>query len=264
MSICYDLQKWTMVTLANIAISMIVGLVLMQYVYAQSADKFETYTNNDLKFTIEHPSNWKVEDGDDNPTGASFKIRENEKEDVKVNEFFSLPAGFFDSFFSVSVEEPKSDLDTDTMTVQNTSLQERVQGELDLISSNPSEYTLIRQNEVTIGGNTGWKIEYRTTDEYKDRYVSVIFTLAEGKFYILRYVDVPLKVPETLQLVNIMVESFKVNTEDEDEDTGNNSGFEGTGKDSTLEDYQNRCPPMSLVLCRPPPDFEEPQDDSNR
>jgi hypothetical protein len=71
------------------------------------------------------------------------------------------------------------------MTVQNTSLQERVQQELDVISSNPSEYTLIRQNEVTVGGNTGWKIEYRTTDEYKDRYVSVIFTFADENFIFL-------------------------------------------------------------------------------
>ena len=234
---------------------MIVGLVSL--VCGQTVE-FETYTNNDLKFTIQHPSNWKVEDDD---TEVFFTIRENEKEDVEINEFFSLPASLFDSFFRVSVEEPKSDLDTDTMTVQNSSLQERVQQELDIVSYNPSEYSLIRSNEVTVGENTGWKIEYRHTDEHKDSYVFVIFTLADGKFYVLRYVEEPLKVPESLRLANKMVESFKVNT---DEDTSNNSGFEGTGKNSTLEDYQNRCPPMSLVLCRPPPDVEEPQDDSNR
>jgi hypothetical protein len=74
---------------------------------------------------------------------------------------------------------------------------------------------------------------------------------------------VPLKVPETLPLANKMVESFKINTEDEG--TGNNSTIEGTSNNSTFEDYQNKyCPPLSLVLCRAPPELEEPQDDSNR
>lgn len=36
MSLCYDLQKWTMVTLSSVAITMIVGLVLMQYAHGQS------------------------------------------------------------------------------------------------------------------------------------------------------------------------------------------------------------------------------------
>ena len=59
-----------------------------------------------------------------------------------------------------------------------------------------------------------------------------------------------------------MVDSFKVNTEDEV--TSNNSAFKDTSNNSTsAEDYQNKwCPPMSLVLC--PPDVEEPQEDSNR
>ena len=31
MSLCYDFQKWTMITLATIAISLIVGLVTLAY-----------------------------------------------------------------------------------------------------------------------------------------------------------------------------------------------------------------------------------------
>jgi hypothetical protein len=47
-----------------------------------------------------------------------------------------------------------------------------------------------------------------------------------------------------------MVESFQVNTVDED--TSNNSTFEAKSNNSTFEDYQNKnCPPMSLVLCTP-------------
>lgn len=239
MSPCYDSEKWLMISLASIAITLTIGLVSL--VYGQAVE-FKTYTNNDMKFSIQHPSNWKVEDDDDNATQVYFTIRENEKEDVEINEYFSLPASVFNSFFRVSVEEPKSDLDTDTMTVQNTSLKERVQQELDTISSNPSEDTLIRQNEVTVGENTGWKIEYRHTDEHKDRYVFVIFTLADGNFYVLRYVEEPLKVPESLPLANKMVDSFQI--KEDDQDKSNNLSFE--------EFKKKYCPPLSLVLCEGP------------
>lgn len=33
MSLCYDFEKWTMITLASIAISLTVGLVLIQYAH---------------------------------------------------------------------------------------------------------------------------------------------------------------------------------------------------------------------------------------
>ncbi len=33
MSLCYDFEKWTMITFASIAISRTVGLVLMQYAH---------------------------------------------------------------------------------------------------------------------------------------------------------------------------------------------------------------------------------------
>jgi hypothetical protein len=35
MSLCYDFQKWTMITLASVAISLTVGL-LMQYAHGQN------------------------------------------------------------------------------------------------------------------------------------------------------------------------------------------------------------------------------------
>ena len=179
--------------------------VLVSSSHAQSSDDFQNYTNKAINFTIQHPSKWKVEE--DDAKQVYFTIREN-KEEKKVNDYFSLPADLFSSFFRVSVEKPESYLDTNTMTVQNTSLQQRVQQELDTISLNNKE--LIRQNQVTVGGNPGWKIEYRDTDKYKDRYVFVIYTIADGKFYVLRYVEEPLKVPETLPLANKMVESFHI------------------------------------------------------
>jgi hypothetical protein len=88
------------------------------------------------------------------------------------------------------------------------------------------------------------------TSSTLERYAFRIFTNANGNLYTLQYQDKPLKVPETLPLVNKMVESFQVNTADED--MSNNSTLEAKSNNSTLEDYQNKtCPPMSLVLCTP-------------
>ena len=41
-------------------------------------------------------------------------------------------------------------------------------------------------------------------------YVSQILTVANGKIYHLEYNEKPLKVPETLPLVNKMIESFHI------------------------------------------------------
>jgi hypothetical protein len=170
------------------------------------SDNFKTYTSNDLQFTIQHPSKWKVEEyPEDNPTEVYFTIRENK--DMMNNEY--LPESFYDSDFTISVEEPKSDLNTETMTIVNETLTERIQEELNKYTDSKSE--LIRQNAVTVNGNDGWKIESRYSDTSLnyDRYNSKIIINANRKFYILQYTDVPLKVPETLPLINRMVSLFK-------------------------------------------------------
>jgi hypothetical protein len=108
------------------------------------------------------------------------------------------------------IEQPKSDLNTDTMTLENTSLDERVKKALYVINYRPSENTLIRQNQITVSGNKGYMIEYRNTNVYADSYIFEVYTIANGKFYILKYVEDPLKVPETFPLAKKMVESFQV------------------------------------------------------
>jgi len=170
--------------------------------HVQSSDDFREYTNNDLRFTIDHPSEWKVEEyPKDNPTEVYFTIREN-NEDVMNNE--SLPASLFDSRFTISVEEPiKNKTGISTFT-------KRVQVELGKFS--PPEYKLIRQNPFTVGGNDGWKIEFRhtTPNLNYDRHIFEILTYVNGKSYVLQYIEDPLKVPETLPLANKMVESFQI------------------------------------------------------
>lgn len=92
----------------------------------------------------------------------------------------SLPA----RSFTIIVEEP-------IKKVKN--LTKRVQVELDKFF--PPEYKLIRQNPVTVGGNDGWKIEFRHTapDLNYDRHIFEILTKANGKFYNLQYIEDPLK-----------------------------------------------------------------------
>jgi hypothetical protein len=69
-SLCYDGEKWLMMTLASVAISMIVGLVLMQYGHGQEqtnetskvpTGKFESkaFTIRDLK-AVEHDGTYEV------------------------------------------------------------------------------------------------------------------------------------------------------------------------------------------------------------
>ncbi|RPJ29230.1 MAG: hypothetical protein EHM25_09115 [Nitrosopumilales archaeon] len=162
--------------------------------HAQSLDNFLNYTNNDMRFTIQYPSKWKV---DDNVKGFPDEV------------WFRSPDSQIRKF-AISVEKFEPYLDTDTMTLKNTSLQQRAQEQLDDYRSAATHFnlpfTLIRQNEVTVGGNPGWKIEYIMSEK---EYNLEIFTIANGKFYRLSYAENALKVPETLPLANKMVESFQ-------------------------------------------------------
>lgn len=215
--------------------------------HGQPSVDFKTYTNNDLKFSIEHPSNWKPEESHhEDHDSVYFQIRKNPEDKTEISDIFP---SITSSYFRVQVQKLKPHLDTDTMTLQNMSIEEIAKNFIDFMPDNSQ--TLIRQDYVTVGGNDGLKVEYMDTSSTLERYAFQIFTNANGNSYTLRYQDKPLKVPATLPLVNKMVESFQVNTADED--TSNNSTFEAKSNNSTFEDYQNKnCPPMSLVLCGEP------------
>lgn len=178
----------------SIPICLVFVTFLINSSHAQSLDNFLNYTNNDMRFTIQYPSKWKV---DDNVKGFPDEV------------WFRSPDSQIRKF-AISVEKFEPYLDTDTMTLKNTSLQQRAQEQLDDYRSAATHFnlpfTLIRQNEVTVGGNPGWKIEYIMSEK---EYNLEIFTIANGKFYRLSYAENALKVPETLPLANKMVESFQ-------------------------------------------------------
>lgn len=178
----------------SIPICLVFVTFLINSSHAQSLDNFLNYTNNDMRFTIQYPSKWKV---DDNVKGFPDEV------------WFRSPDSQIRKL-AISVEKFEPYLDTDTMTLKNTSLQQRAQEQLDDYRSAATHFnlpfTLIRQNEVTVGGNPGWKIEYIMSEK---EYNLEIFTIANGKFYRLSYAENALKVPETLPLANKMVESFQ-------------------------------------------------------
>jgi len=91
------------------------------------------------------------------------------------------------------------------MSLKNTILQ-YAQKRQDFLSSLDIDYNPVRQNNVTIGGNFGLKVEFTVGDFIN----SDIFTIASGKLFELSYHDDPQSVPQNVKLVDKMVESFQI------------------------------------------------------
>ncbi len=108
--------------------------------------------------------------------------------------------------FIISVDNVTQYLDTDTLTLKNTTIQQSAQQMLDALSSIEIYYKLIRQNDIKIAGNEGLKTEYLIGNFYGYD----VYTIINGKLYTFTYKDEPGNVPETVQLANKVVESFKV------------------------------------------------------
>jgi hypothetical protein len=91
-----------------IPICLVFVSLLINASHGQSPVNFLNYANNDMKFTIQHPSNWQVKENTESPDGrVSFELSDR-----------SLP------IFAVNTEEVERHLDSDTMTVKNISLQQ--------------------------------------------------------------------------------------------------------------------------------------------
>ncbi len=174
----------------SIPICMVFMSFLIDSSHAGSPDNFLNYTNNDLKFSIQHPSNWQVvEDEKSAHVKVSFKLSDR-----------TMP------IFVVTTQKVQSYLDPVTKTLKNTSLEEYVQQRQDLLSSLDINYNPIRQDEVTIGGNPGLKVQFNVGTFF----TSDIFTIANGKLFELSYHDNPQNVPQNVKLADKMLESFQI------------------------------------------------------
>ena len=67
-----------------------------------------------MKFSIQYPSNWQVEEKEEYPNSVTFQIPDRAS-----------------SFFMVSVGEPETHLDTDTKTLKNNTLEQEVKKGID-------------------------------------------------------------------------------------------------------------------------------------
>ena len=152
--------------------------------HAGSADNFLNYTNNDLKFSIQHPSNWLVVEDEKFPhEKVSFSVSD------RIMPIFVV---------QIHKVEPYND-------TKNT-IQQYVQQRQDLLSSLDIDYNPVRQNNVTVGGNFGLKVEFTVGNFF----TSDIFTVANGKLFELSYHDDPQSVPQNVKLADKMVDSFQV------------------------------------------------------
>lgn len=178
----------SILTVSQFSIILLVcmGVTFFSSLPANGQENSVDYTNEEMNFAIRLPSNWQVD-----PESPPGMIR------------FLLPDRDL-PIFVVSTKEIEPYLDTDTMTVQNTSLQQEIQQELDFLAYLESE--IIRQNAITIGGTPGWKIEHAFGQIYTIEFI----TSGNEKFYKLKYQDEPLKVPERLPLVNEVIGSFQM------------------------------------------------------
>ena len=98
---------------------------------------------------------------------------------------------------------------TSRETVKNKTVEQIAHEEMTNMSK-PNPYldsNVIRQNQFTVDGNAGWKMEMMMgPDANPFFYVSQVLTVANGRIYD----EKPLKVPETLPIVTKMVESFQI------------------------------------------------------
>ena len=203
-----------MITLASVAITMIVALVSL--VYGQTVE-FKSYTNNEENFTIQYPAHWEVEETD--PDIVTSEVTFNAPERPIEGEEIPINTGLLQVIVN-DIPPDTQYLDTDTMTVKNitTNIQQYAQEQLNevansdaLLASDPSlpltsTYKLIRSQEFPVAGKPGWKIEYIWGDNYYLR----VFAFMNDKVYELWHSVNTLEAPKTFPLANKMVESFQV------------------------------------------------------
>lgn len=91
-------------------------------------DNFLNYSNNQMKFSIQYPSNWKVNDFDVLIDEVNFRP---DREDIEYRDDISR----FEIGFEISTVKIDTYLDTDTTTLKNTSLEQHFQRELNSIQS---------------------------------------------------------------------------------------------------------------------------------
>lgn len=170
-------------------------LVLLTLLINSSAGQLSndllSYSNYDLKFTVQHPSNWIVVEDEKSPHQTVWFKKSN-----RTMPIFVVQLHQFRHF--------ESSNDTAIMSLNNTILK-YVQQRQNLLSSLDIDYNPVKQNYVTIGGNFGVNVEFTIGDFFN----SDIFTIANGTLYELSYHDDVQSVPQNIKLAGEMIDSFR-------------------------------------------------------
>jgi hypothetical protein len=150
--------------------------------------KFLSYQNPRLGFRLLYPSDWQVLE--ENPGRVIFISPEQ------------------NATLRIIVENASKDFDVNRLTTtanDSSTAHTYAMNEIKAIQGVASH---IHNNEVAIGTRniSGWRVDYMLSSHY----VMDTILVTEGNRFILRYVDLALKVPHTLSTIQAMLDSFQV------------------------------------------------------
>lgn len=195
----------SLVLRSSIAITgffVLVAITGLSQIKAQNSTSFINYQNPTLGFSIQYPKDWPlVNETLPGEREVMFKPRDS-----------IMP------IFVVRTADLTPYLDIETMTVKNKTLDQIVQ-EFTINTTKPNPFGLdskiVRQNQVSVGGNPGVKIEMTMSVGPESQgsmyaYLIYVLTIANGKIYSLEYDEKPLQVPKTLPIANKMLDSFRI------------------------------------------------------
>ena|GEM_PF-2467746 len=215
------ISYWILLSLVSIS-------VLQQVAVAQVNKKYVPYENLKLGFRISYPSGWLVLE---NPPSLGDTLLGNNATWIylgppdKLNE--SLIKGLdcahstllctHSTTLTVEADNVSKYLDTNTLTVKSRTAHDYA---LDQILGRRTQYAgaagdYIRDMPVTVGAThiPGWRVDsmYPGEPGYNNsEYEISTYVVANSKEYVFIYGDNPLKVPETLPIMQAILNSFQV------------------------------------------------------
>jgi hypothetical protein len=175
-----------------------------------------TYTDPEGRFTINYPSNWKIKPTDG--SSALLSIDRNKIVEFDLNSDRPTMSGnpATDASLAISIENTSKYLDTNTLQVKTHPLRDYVNGKISTINSlafGSDSITLkyLKDASTKVAGLPAWIIAYTSAFAgIPSLYETTTYMIDDNKLYTFDYHSAQLKVPETLPVVQKMINSFKL------------------------------------------------------
>jgi hypothetical protein len=175
-------------------------------------EQWVTYENPYFGMTIQHPSNWEVvsSNTDASPPPPRFA--------KQIVELSSPPE--LDAHLTIHMAIAESSLDTETMQVKNSTLEDFVAGKKSEIFglSIPSgefdfQKKLVRDNKTTVAGFPAWRIEsISSVMGMQGAYYINTLVMKDGHMFDLEFSFDSLRAAEALPVIQKMIDSFRITT----------------------------------------------------